>query len=378
MSLPSQSKLRSFYKLLKTLPDFRDRRGLRHDQAFVLMSVTLALFHGYTTVHSIHAFCLDSLAWLRKLTRYSAGQAVSRSYLPEFLAGVGLAQLRQLMTDFFKSWWPPSGWLAGDGKVFRGSTGDGQKVGAVFLVAHGTKLELLQKEQLSHKDHELPVMRQLLADSGLDSARLSFDALYLAPELLRQVHARGGSYLVQLKGNQEVLLTHCARLSVQESALVQQRGEDKQHGRHVQRTARLFPLRADALDERWAPCGLTYVLQVLKVTTKKGVQTSDVFYYVTNLKDKRSLRELLDELDTAARQHWSVESNNWSRDTLMREDLVLVKNGPQALVLAVLRSIALNALRLVRPAGLSLPLFTERLARNPKLSEERLRHLGFI
>lgn len=221
-------------------------------------------------------------------------------------------------------------------------------------------------------------MRQLLADSGLDSAKLSFDALYLAPELLKQIHARGGRYLVQLKGNREVLLAHCAELSIQERALVQCQSEYKQHGRHVQRSALLFPLRAGAPDERWGPCGLKYVLQVVKVTTKKGTPTREVLYYVTNLSDKRSLRELLAELDSAARQHWSVESNNWSRDTLMREDLVLVKNGPQALVMAALRSIALNALRLLKPADLSLPLFTESLARSPKLCEERLRHLGFI
>ncbi len=377
MSLPSQSKLRSFYKQLRDLPDARDRRGRRHDQAFVLMGVTLALFHGHTTVHAIHAFCQDSVAWLRRLTRWS-GHAISRSYLPEFLAGADLAGLRQLMADFFKSWWPPSGWVAGDGKVFRGSTGEGQKVGAVFLVAHGTKLELLQKEQLSHKDHELPVMQALLASQGLDSAKLSFDALYLAPGLLAQIHARGGSYLVQLKGNQGVLLAHCAELSTQERALVERRREERAHGRHVQRHARLFPLRALALDKRWQDCGLKYVLQVLKVSTKGGVETRDVFYYVTNFNNNSALQGLLDELDTAARQHWSVESNNWSRDTLMREDLVKVKSAPQALVLAVLRSIALNALRLVRQGAQSLPLLTQRLVRNPKLCEERLRSIGFI
>lgn len=378
MSIPSNSKLRSFYKLLRALPDTRDRRGLRHDQAFVLMGVTLALFQGYTTVQAIHAFCHDGLDWLRKLTRCREGQAVSRSYLPEFLAGVSLTELRQLMADFFKSWWPASGWIAGDGKVLRGSITEGQKVGAVFLVAHGTKLELLQKEQLSHKDHELPVMRELLKQSGLDSAKLSFDALYLCPGLLGQVNARGGSYLVQLKGNQEVLLTHCANLAIQEEPLVQMQGSEKEHGRHTSRIAALFPLRGAALATRFDGCGLRYVLQVVKVTTKKGVETREVLYYVTNLSDNRSLRELLCELNTAARGHWSVESNNWSRDTLMREDLVKIKDTQQALVMSVLRSIALNALRLAKEVGQSLPMLTQRMARNSKLCEERLRCLGFI
>ena len=377
MSLPPQSKFRSFYNLLDGLPDHRDRRGMRHSQAFILMGVVLALFHGYTAVQAIHAFCLDNVGWLRKLTRYPGG-SLSRSYLPEFLATVDLHALHLLAAKFFKSWWPDSDWIAGDGKVFRGSTSDGQKVGAVFLVAHGSKLELLQKEQLSHKDHELPVMCQLLASSGLDSAKLSFDALYLAPVLLEQIQAREGCYLVQLKGNQEVLLAHCAELSTQENPLVQRQYEYKAHGRHVQRTASLFPLRALALDARWGPCGLKYLLQVRTVSTAKGVLTHKMFYYVTNLNDKRSLRELLDELDTAARQHWSVESNNWSRDTLMREDLVKVKSGPQALVMGALRSVALNALRLVRDAKQSLPIFTQRLVRNPKLCEERLRSIGFI
>lgn len=79
MSLPSQSKLRSFYKRLQALPDTRDRRGLRHDQAFILMGVTLALLHGYTTVQAMHAFCRDCLNWLRRLTRHP-GPSISRSY----------------------------------------------------------------------------------------------------------------------------------------------------------------------------------------------------------------------------------------------------------------------------------------------------------
>lgn len=377
MALPSNSKFRSFFKLLRTLPEFRDPRGRRLSQAFVLMGVALALFHGYTTLQAIHAFMEDSLDWLRQLTR-CRDPLISRSYLPDFLSGVDLAALRQLMADFFKSWLPASGWIAGDGKVFRGSSDDGQRVGAVFLVAHGVKLELLQKEQLSHKDHELPVMCELLASSGLDSAKLSFDALYLAPALLTQVHERGGIYLVQLKGNQSALFAHCAELSVQENPLVQRQSSEKEHGRLVARTARLFPLRAGALDERWGPCGLRYFLQVVTVTTEKGVEKHEVLYYVTNLNDKRSLRELLVELDTAARGHWSVESNNWSRDTLMREDLVKVKNAPQALVMAVLRSIALNALRLVRDVDQSLPIFAQRMVRNRKLCEERLRSIGFV
>ena len=184
--------------------------------------------------------------------------------------------------------------------------------------------------------------------------------------------------MVQLKGNQEVLLTRCAELATQGPALVETQSSEKEHGRHVQRLAKLFPMRGQVTHSRWEGCGLRYVLQVIKVTTKKGAETRDVLYYVTNLSDKRSLRELLGELDTAARGHWSVESNNWSRDTLMREDLVKIKDTPQALVMSVLRSIALNALRLAKEAGQSLPMLTQRMARNPKLCEERLRHIGFI
>jgi hypothetical protein len=84
-------KLTSFVSKLKRLTDKRDNRGKRHELAFVLGGVVLAIMSGRWYASSIHRFIKNRLKWLCQVLGYRAAKAVSRANCPAFWTGsIGL------------------------------------------------------------------------------------------------------------------------------------------------------------------------------------------------------------------------------------------------------------------------------------------------
>ena len=56
-----------------------------------------------------------------------------------------------------------------------------------------------------------------------------------------------------------------------------------------------------------------------------------------------------EELFTAIREHWHVESNNHIRDVIFKEDYVKTKNKNQGQILSLLRTFAIKIIRKTNP-----------------------------
>ena len=129
MSLPppSPEATVTFFAALQHLPDPRDNRGKRHDLAFVLCGVILALMAGRSRVSAIHRFLRNRLAWLREMTHASVARSISRAHLPRLLARVDWEALNALILTHFGVHVESAvagEWIAVDGKALRGSPGE--------------------------------------------------------------------------------------------------------------------------------------------------------------------------------------------------------------------------------------------------------------
>ena len=140
MSLPPPSPATTvtFFAALQHLPDPRDNRGKRHDLAFVLCGVILAIMAGRSRVSAIHRFLRNRLAWLREMTQAQVERCISRAQLPRLLARVEWEALNALIFTHFgvhlES--PAAGeWIAVDGKALRGSPGEQVVLPAPIRVA---------------------------------------------------------------------------------------------------------------------------------------------------------------------------------------------------------------------------------------------------
>ena len=91
--------------------------------------------------------------------------------------------------------------------------------------------------------------------------------------------------------------------------------------------------------ENWP--GSATVIAVRSKAIRDGKPTDETLYYVT------SLRTGAEALLRHARDRWSIENSwHWPRDTQLKEDAYRYREVNGVQIMATLRSLAMNALRL--------------------------------
>lgn len=219
-TLDAELAVASFVETLRArLPDDRDRRGKLPSLEFTVTAVVLAMLCRCQSVSSIHRFIGYRLKWLRHVTGMRTACALSRAHLPRLLNRIDWTGLNLLITECFGATVGASDWVAVGGNVLRGSSRDGEHQALVIAVAHATGQDVARLLQAGPKTSEIPVVRQLLKDTGLECQKVTMDAGHCNPTPLAQIAQAGGTALVQVKENQPELLYVCGSRAVHEPAL---------------------------------------------------------------------------------------------------------------------------------------------------------------
>lgn len=374
-AVPSPATTVTVFAALQQLPDPRDNRGKRHELAFVLCGVILAIMAGRSRVSAIHRFLRNRCEWLRELTQTASARCISRAQLPRLLARIEWAALQPLLGTHLGMHVEsptPGEWVAIDGKALRGSPGE-----QVVLARTHQSGELLAHQPLSGpKRSEVTTVRTLLAQPPLTGRNVTLDARHCNPLTTTQIHQAQGGYLVQVKANQAALLTTGRTLAATTAPVGTCQSVDKAHGRLEVRHATFFPLASFPLPARWRHSGLSAVVRVERTTTHlpTAKQTQAVAYYVTN-QDVRPAAVQTD-LFTAIRGHWGCEADNWVRDVTLQEDQVPVHHPTQAHVLSLLRTVVVGLLRKAGVGNMRATL--DDLADSPSRFTQLLRQVGFL
>jgi hypothetical protein len=204
--------------------DLRDNRGKRHPLPFILFGITLALLTGRDgNLSSIHRFLRNRNQQLAEAAGVAETTPVSRAQWPLILARVSVKLFDQLLFSSYGVSLSEDAkqWFAVDGKELKGSIETGCKRGeaVVQAVSHETREVQSQDYYHGRKESEVVTARELLAQEGLLSQKVSLDALHCNPKSLAPIAAAGGSYLVGLKKNQEELLAQVETVSQVEEPL---------------------------------------------------------------------------------------------------------------------------------------------------------------
>ena len=377
MSLPppSPEATVTFFAALQHLPDPRDKRGKRHDLAFVLCGVILAIMAGRSRVSAMHRFLHNRLAWLCDTTQVVVARCISRAQLPRLLARVEWEALNALILAHFGVCLESSAegeWVAIDGKALRGSPGEQ----VILARTHQSGRILAQQPLAGPKSSEVTAVRVLLAQAPLQGRKVTLDALHCNPTTTAQIHRAQGGYLVQVKANQPTLLASVRALAATAPPLGTLQEVDKAHGRLEVRHATFFSLAALPLAPRWQHSGLRHVVRVERTTEqlKTAQRSQAVAYYVTN--QEATTPPAQDDLFAAIRGHWGCETDHWIRDVTLQEDQIHVKQSTQAHVLGSLRTLVIG---LFRRAGVSnMRAMLDSLADSPALFTQLLCQVGFL
>jgi len=370
--------LTSFVTKLKRLIDKRDNRGKRHDLAFVLGGVVLAIMSGRAYASSIHRFIKNKLGWLGRVLGYREAKLVSRAQLPRILDGVDWSALNEAVEEQFgvRIEGQDKEWYAVDGKTLRGVAGQGERV--LLAVSHSGRRTVAQQPLHGTKKSEITAMREMLAQTGLEKGKTTMDALHFNPKTTGQIHQARGQYVIQLKENQPLLLAQMSQEAAEASPLGTLKTVDKGHGRLEIRQATFFKISHLEWDPRWAKSGLTTLIVMARRTTNLATQkrSAEVSFYCANVAVGPADEATQQELFQAIRGHWGVEADNYIRDVSFQEDKVKTIHSHQAQVLASLRTLAIQ---LFREAGfVNFKAALETFADCPDQFETFLIQYGFL
>lgn len=374
----SEKKLTSFMTKLKRLVDTRDNRGKRHELAFVLGSVVLAIMSGRSYGSSIQRFIKNRIKWLRRVLGNLEANPVSRAQLPRILAKVDWVALNEIIWVHFgfKIEVEQNKWYALDGKALRGIEQPGERV--LLAVSHLERKTVAQKRMQGPKESEITAVRNMLAETGLEKGKITLDALHFNPTTTQQSHQAGGLFIIQLKDNQPTLFEQMSQEAAEALPVGTLKSTHKGHGRLEVRQAALFDISHLQLDPRWDQSGLATLIVMSRRTTQlvKQKSAAEVSFYLSNAQVQPGHKSLQTELFAAIRQHWHIESDNYIRDVSFQEDHVKTRDSNQGHVLASLRTLAIRVFREANIQNFRAAL--DDFADDPGYFEAFLRQFGFL
>jgi len=239
--------------------------------------------------------------------------------------------------------------VAIDGKTVRRSFDRKKGRSPLHLVsAYATEGGIvLAQRAAEEKKGELTVLPELLDGLDLRGCLASLDALACHPGIAQRIMARGGDYLLALKGNRkrahaEVKAWFAANAFALGGSLRPCFDAfDDNHGRLVRRRvfacpdAGVFATLAD-----WPGLKAVLAVETIRGIPGRGKVTAEIRYYLS------SAALPPEALAAAIRNHWRVENGlHWVLDVTFREDASRVRERTAARNLALLRKIALNLAR---------------------------------
>lgn len=191
--------------MLEGLPDRRDNRGKKHELAFVLACVIVALLNNRLYLSAIQRFIFNRFDWLCEIFDRPNAQPISRSQLPLILRAVDYDDLNELLKAFFVTEADiiPGQWLSVDAKRLRGTLRAGQSATdaeQLLSIVTQERGELVAQQAFSattsHEKHEV---RRTLRNEAIAKGNLTLDALHTTADTLQTIHAAKGGYIVQVK-----------------------------------------------------------------------------------------------------------------------------------------------------------------------------------
>ncbi len=238
--------------------------------------------------------------------------------------------------------------IAIDGKTLRRSHDRGAGLAALHLVSAWAAQNRLVLGQVATdaKSNEITAIPRLLELLHIRGCIVTIDAMGCQTKIAALIIARGGDYLLALKGNQGTLAAEVEEAFIDADAkdyvgLPSQVVEtvEQGHGRRERRRYRTLGQLGD-LSNAAAWAGLNMLGMVESECERDGKITRETRYYIGSIGlDAQTFAG-------AARGHWGIENSlHWSLDVAFREDESRVRDDNARENLAVLRHLALNRLK---------------------------------
>jgi len=238
-----------------------------------------------------------------------------------------------------------------DGKQLRRSHDKGENKTAINMVsAWATQNRLVQGQvKVDEKSNEITTIPELLRRLDIEDCLITVDAMGCQVDIAELIIEHGGDYLFSLKGNQSNLHDDVVLLfdDLQESGYSTYvhdvaKTVDKGHGRiEVQHCWTISD--PQLITSLRGANRFRNLLTLVRIRAERyiGNKQSVEDRYLIDSSTTRATEAL-----QATRPYWQVENSlHWGLDIAFREDESRIRKGSDAHSFAILRHIALNALK---------------------------------
>jgi len=335
-----------YFSVIEDRRDARKRRHLLIDA--IVISIT-AVLCGADSWTQIEAFGKAKEAWFRRFLTLPHG-------IPshDTLGRIFAVLCPQVFEAHYRQWVASVREACGedviaiDGKSLRRSHDRKKGLGPLHMVSAWSTADgvVLAQQATEAKSNEITAIPKVLEVLALNGCIVTLDAMGCQKAIAEQIVARGGEYVLALKGNQSKLAEAVEELFIDADArdyagwpMDYYETNERGHGRVERR--RYWTLTAvDKLPQAGEWRHLNMVGMVQSERQVEGKTTHETRFYIASTgADARRFA-------WAVRNHWGIENGlHWCLDIGFREDESRLRNRQAATNLAVMRHITLGLLK---------------------------------
>jgi predicted transposase YbfD/YdcC len=355
MSEPVPSSIAAHFR---QLPDPRVRRTRRHALEDILVITLCAVICGADDWVAIADFGHAKRKWFRRFLALPHGipshdtfGRVFAALDPEAFRAAFLAWVATV-ADLL-----PGDVIAIDGKTLRHTFDTAADKAAIHMVSAWATAQglCLGQVKTDAKSNEITAIPKLLDVLALAGRIVTIDAMGCQTAIARAIHAKGGDYVLSLKGNQTGLhddirtfFADAETRAFRDLPHTTAETVDGDHGRiEVRRAWATDDLAWLADRPRWA--GLRSVLRVDSERTIGDRTTHETRFFLSSLPPDAA------HLARVVRSHWAIENSlHWVLDVAMHQDQTRIRTRDAPENLAILHHIALNLLKQERTKKLGI------------------------
>ena len=267
---------------LESVPDPRDRRGVRYPLAGVLALAVTATLAGCRSFAAIGQWAMETTASTLVSFGFTGGHAPDESTLRKLFARIDADALDRALGVWMWTRAFTVGQrrvIALDGKTIRGARTrpDGKAPHLVAAFDHGAGA-VHGQVAVDTKSNEFPAVRTLLGRTllgqlNLDGVVVTLDAMHTRTDTA--VTGAGGDYVFTVKANMPTLHSKLKALPWKDIPATTATGVDR--GRRITRTIKVATVPA------WIDFpGAAQVAQLRRTVTAGGTKTVEVVYLITS------------------------------------------------------------------------------------------------
>jgi len=223
----------------------------------------------------------------------------------------------------------------------------------INVLETATKMVLMQLK-VGDKTNEITTIPELLKYIDLNGATVTIDAIGTQKEIVSEILAKGGSFVLPVKENQPTLYTEVSLymndlIEDNNSAVQCYQDNCSDHGRIEVRkyylikdnsciTNKAFQ-RVNSIGKVWRK--RSAIVYDAEGNVAKGTESIQSVYYISD----RVLE--VEEFACLVRDHWKVEDSlHWVLDNTFREDRSTSRKGYAVENISLMRKVAYNIIRI--------------------------------